>query len=81
MDLQTQILELKELSFKSCPTHFWASLVAQTVNMGDLGPIPRLGRSPREGNSYPLQYSGLENSMNRGAWVLQSMGLQRVGQN
>ena len=32
-------------------------------NVGDLGLIPGLGRSPREGNSYPLQYSGLENSM------------------
>ena len=32
-------------------------------NVGDLGSIPELGRSPGEGNSYPLQYSGLENSM------------------
>ena len=50
-----------------------ASLVAQLVknppamwetrNVGDLGPIPGLERSPREGNSYPLQYSGLENLM------------------
>ena len=32
-------------------------------NAGDLGLIPGLGRSPREGNGYPLQYSGLENSM------------------
>ena len=32
-------------------------------NAGDLGSIPRLGRSPGEGNSYPLQYSGLENSV------------------
>ena len=32
-------------------------------NMGDLGSIPGLGRSPGEGNDYPLQYSGLENSM------------------
>ena len=31
--------------------------------MGNLGSIPGLGRSPGEGNSYPLQYSGLENSM------------------
>ena len=31
-------------------------------NVGDLGSIPGLGRSPREGNGYPLQYSGLENS-------------------
>ena len=32
-------------------------------NVGDLGLIPGLGRSPGEGNSYPLQYSGLENSV------------------
>ena len=32
-------------------------------NAGDLGLIPELGRSPGEGNGYPLQYSGLENSM------------------
>ena len=34
-----------------------------TRNAGDLGSIPGLGRSLAEGNSYPLQYSGLENSM------------------
>ena len=34
-----------------------------TCNAGDLGSIAGLGRSPGEGNSYPLQYSGLENSM------------------
>ena len=37
-------------------------------NAGDLGLIPGLGRSPGEGNGYPLQYSGLENSMDRGSW-------------
>ena len=37
-------------------------------NAGDLGSIPGLGRSPGEGNSYPLQYSSLENPMDRGAW-------------
>ena len=37
-------------------------------NARDLGSIPGLGRSPEEGNSYPLQYSCLENSKNRGAW-------------
>ena len=37
-------------------------------NVGDLDSIPGLGRSPGEGNGYPLQYSGLENSMDRGAW-------------
>ena len=34
-----------------------------TCNAGDLGSIPGLQRSPGEGNSYCLQYSGLENSM------------------
>ena len=34
-----------------------------TYNTGDLGSIPGLGRSPGEGEGYPLQYSGLENSM------------------
>ena len=32
-------------------------------NVGDLGSIPGLGKSPGEGKGYPLQYSGLENSM------------------
>ena len=34
-----------------------------TSNVGDLGSIPVLGRSPGEGKGYPLQYSTLENSM------------------
>ena len=45
----------------------WASLVAQlvesTCNVGDVGSIPGLGRSPRDRKGYPLQYSTLENSM------------------
>ena len=32
-------------------------------NVGDLGSIPGMGRSPGEGKGYPLEYSGLENSM------------------
>ena len=39
-----------------------------TCNAGDTGLIPGLGRSPREGNGNPLQYSHLENSMDRGDW-------------
>ena len=35
-----------------------------TCNVGDPGLIPGSGRSPREGKGYPLQYSGLGNSMN-----------------
>ena len=37
-------------------------------NAGDVGLIPELGRSHGERNSYPFQYSDLENSMERGAW-------------
>ena len=40
--------------------------------------VPGLGRFPGEGNGNLLQYSCLENSMNRGDWWLQPMGLQRV---
>ena len=39
-----------------------------TSNSGDPGLIPGLVRSPGEGNSYPLQDSCLENSMDRGVW-------------
>ena len=48
----------------------WASLVAQTVkNLPAMWEtIPESGRSPGEGNGYPLQCSCLKNSMDRGAW-------------
>ena len=39
-----------------------------TCNVGDLHLIPGLCQSPGEENSYPFQYSGLENSMDIGAW-------------
>ena len=41
---------------------------ASACNVGDLGLIPRLGRSPGEGKGCPLQYSGLENSMDYTPW-------------
>ena len=43
-------------------------------NVGDLGLIPGLGRSPGKGNSYLLQYSGLENSMDCIVHGLQGVG-------
>ena len=46
-------------------------------NVGDLASIPGLGRSPREGNGNPLQYSCLENSMDRSSGRLQFMGLEK----
>ena len=41
---------------------------ASACNVGDLGSIPGLGRSPGEENGTPLQYSCLENPMDGGAW-------------
>ena len=46
-------------------------------NVGHLGSIPELGRSPGEGNGYPLQYSGLENSTYRGAWQATVHGIPK----
>ena len=44
------------------------------ANAGDSGSIPGSGRSPREGNGNPLQYSCLENPMDRGAWLVTGHG-------
>ena len=71
----------------------WSELRKTTEKMGfaggsdgkdsacnaDLGMIPGSGSSPGEGNSNPLQYSCLENPMDRGAGRVQFMGLKRVG--
>ena len=49
------------------------------ANAADAGLIPGSGRSPGGGNRNPLQYSCLENGLDRGAWqAIQSMGSQRV---
>ena len=50
-------------------------------NAGDLGSIPGLERSPGEGNGYPLQYSCLENPMERGAWQATVHRVSRVRHN
>ena len=47
-------------------------------NVGDLGLIPELGRSPGEGNNNPFQYSCLENSMDRGAWQAIVHGVAKI---
>ena len=46
----------------------WLCGKEAACHAGDLGSIPGLGRSPGEGNGNPLQYSCLENSMDREAW-------------
>ena len=51
---------------------------SSACNAGDLGSVPGLGRSPGEGNSNPLQYSCLENPMDRGVWQATSTGSQEL---
>ena len=53
----------RNVSFTSRASQVVLSGKESACNAGDLGSIPGLGRSPGEGNVYPLQYSGLENSM------------------
>ena len=56
-----------------------------TCNAGDLGSIPGLGKYPEEGNGHPLQYSGLENSMDYSPWgrkesnLTEQLSLSSVG--
>ena len=65
-------------------SHDWSNLAAggsagkeSACNVGDRSSIPGLGRSPEESNGYPLQYSGLENSMDRGAWQAAVQGIAK----
>ena len=48
------------------------------ANAGDVGSVPGSGRSPGEGNGNPLQYSCLENSVDRGTWWATGPGVPRV---
>ena len=54
-------------------------MVKSACRAGDWGSIPGWGRSPGEGNGNPLQYSGLENTMDRGAYQTIVHRVQRVG--
>ena len=56
----------------------WLSYKEFTCSEGDSGSIPGLGETPGKGHGYPLQYSCLENPMDRGAQRPQSTGSQRV---
>ena len=52
------------------------NLAANARDLRDASSIPGLGRSPREGNVYPPQYSFLENPMDTGAWWATVHGLE-----
>ena len=53
------------------------NLPANTGEARDMGSISELGRSPGVGNGNPLQYSYLENSMDRGAWQATAHGVTK----
>ena len=62
----SEVIDNSPSYLDSCPC---GSIAKETAcNAGDLGSIPGLGRSPGKGNGYPLQYSGLENSMDCNSW-------------
>ena len=63
---------------KHCQKQFTNSYNRLACNAGDLGSIPGMGRSPGEGNGSPLQYSCLENPMDKGAWQATIHGVTRV---
>ena len=82
--LQSQARAPSLLKIPTIKLHSRASWVGGSIskqlacNMGYPGSIPGSGRSPGEGNDNPLQYSCLENPMDRGAGRLQSIGSHRV---
>ena len=59
---------LEKLSIFNKPFPGSSEVKVSACNAGDLGSIPGLGRSPGDGNGNPLQYSCLEDPMDRGAW-------------
>ena len=63
--LANQYMIWETLLYSGLP--WWLRRKESTRNVGNLGSISGLGRSPGEGNSYPLQYSCLENPKDRGA--------------
>ena len=72
-EILTDMFLFSNFKFKCLLRITWGSLVAQMVknlayNVGDPGLNPGSGRSPGEGHGIPLQYSCLENPMDRGAW-------------
>ena len=49
-----------------------------SANAGDVGSVPKLERSPGEGNGNPLQYSCVENTMDRGTWWAPVHGISQA---
>ena len=73
----TERLHFHFLFMQMLGFHCGSNSKESTCNAGDLGLIPRLGRSPGEGNGNPFQHSCLENSMDRGAWQATVHGITK----
>ena len=72
---------IRDLSFSFLPGEDFpdgSDSTESTRSAGDLGSVPGSGRSLREGNGNPLQYSCLENPMDRAAWRATVHGVTRV---
>ena len=65
---QSNVWEISKIYNRLSGLPQWLSGKEPTCNAGDVGLIPRSGKSPGEGNGNPLQYSCLENPLDRGAW-------------
>ena len=61
------------------PVTYTLDMLLSAYNVGNMGSIPGSGRSPREGNGTPLQYSCLENPMDGGAWQATVHGVAKRG--
>ena len=72
------ILDLKWEWWSSQVVFLVKNLPTNAEDIRDLGSIPGSGRTPGEGNGNPLQYSCLENPMDRGAWWAKPIGAQRI---
>ena len=66
-NIMTNYRTLSNLLRKQMCTNRWKVVKNLPANARDMGSIPGSGRAPGEGNGNPLQYSCLENSMDRGA--------------
>ena len=74
-EIHLPIQETREMRFRSLSRE--RSSGGGNGNSGDLGSISESGKSPGKGNGNPLQYSCLENSMDRGAWWATVHGLRK----
>ena len=72
---QTRLKRLSS-SIRNIGLPQWLSGKESTCNVADMGSIPGSGRYPEEGHGNPLQYSCLENPMDRGAWRAAVCGSQ-----